>query len=138
MTETNDEPTPTIQRRKAGRYPAPPGKTKGGRRRQKAAERPSRDPVSSSVPAVRSRAPAPSDAFLALPAVIHRSGLSRSSLLRGVRDGSFPKPVKVSARAVRWLESAVSEWMQARLRDGCPASVTEAVALTVRAIEEEE
>ena len=40
-----------------------------------------------------------------------RTGLSRSGLYRAVADGSFPSPFKVSARAVRWSEAEVAEWL---------------------------
>ena len=41
------------------------------------------------------------DVLLASPEVERRSGLSRSTLYRKMRDGNFPVPLKVSARAVR-------------------------------------
>jgi prophage regulatory protein len=35
-------------------------------------------------------------------------------------EGTFPKPVKLGARAVAWVESEVEEWILARIeeRDG--------------------
>ena len=50
-----------------------------------------------------------------------RTGLSRSTILRKVRDGTFPAPVKTGKRAVRWRESDVSVWI-----DSCPPSNGEA------------
>jgi prophage regulatory protein len=40
-----------------------------------------------------------------------RLGLSRSHVWRMVKDGRFPKPRRLSSRAVAWLESDVSAWI---------------------------
>jgi len=32
-----------------------------------------------------------------------------------MQDGTFPKPIKLGARAVGWLESEIEEWLQARI-----------------------
>ncbi len=42
------------------------------------------------------------------------SGLSRASIYRLMRGGSFPLPVRVSAVAVRWKESDIRTWMRTR------------------------
>lgn len=52
------------------------------------------------------------DRILRLPAVLERTGLSRSTLYRKVRAGTFPKQVAISIRCAGWRESAVSEWMR--------------------------
>ncbi|GAA5784347.1 helix-turn-helix transcriptional regulator [Chitiniphilus shinanonensis] len=58
--------------------------------------------------------------ILRRPQVQQRTGLSRSSiyaeLQQGSRwfDASFPRPVKLSARCVGWLEAEVEAWVQAR------------------------
>lgn len=41
------------------------------------------------------------DVLLTRPEVERRTGLSRSTLYRKMRDGTFPVPLKVSERAVR-------------------------------------
>ena len=46
-----------------------------------------------------------------------RTGLSRSTIFRKVRDGTFPAPVKIGKRALRWLESGIRVWI-----DSCPPS----------------
>lgn len=48
------------------------------------------------------------DRFIRLPEVMRRFGLSRSTVLRMVEDGRLPKPRKIGARAVAWLESAIN------------------------------
>ena len=45
-----------------------------------------------------------------------RVGLARTTLYRKMREGSFPIPVKVGARAVRWPASEIEEWLAGRPR----------------------
>jgi len=52
------------------------------------------------------------DRILRLPAVLDRTGLSRSTLYRKIQAGTFPKQVPISVRCAGWRESAVSEWMR--------------------------
>jgi len=44
--------------------------------------------------------------------VLDRTGLSRSTLYRKIRKGSFPQQVKISARCSGWRESAIDAWMR--------------------------
>lgn len=59
--------------------------------------------------------------FLRLPAVLEKTGLSKTS---AYTLPSFPRPVKIKAGAgmqggARWVESEIDEWMQSliQLRD---------------------
>ena len=54
------------------------------------------------------------DRLLRREEVETRCGITRSSLYRLMREGLFPRPVKVGKRAVRWLESEISGWLQSR------------------------
>ena len=52
--------------------------------------------------------------FLRLPEVQIRTGKSRSSIYAGVRDGTFPKQIKLGGpRAVGWIEKEIEEYNQA-------------------------
>ena len=42
--------------------------------------------------------------------------LTRSSLYRLMKEGRFPIPVKVSARANRWRSDELAAWLDARPR----------------------
>ena len=42
--------------------------------------------------------------------------LGRSTLYKKMRDGTFPVPLKVSARAVRWRESEIRAYIDSRPR----------------------
>ena len=40
------------------------------------------------------------------------TGLSRSSLYRWIERGQFPKPLRLSARTVRWEASTIDDWVK--------------------------
>ncbi len=56
------------------------------------------------------------DVLLTRREVERRTGLSRSTLYRKMRDGTFPVPLKVSERAVRWRESDIRAYVDSRPR----------------------
>ncbi len=60
--------------------------------------------------------PTDQDVLLTRREVERRTGLSRSTIYRKMRDGSFPVPLKVSERAVRWRESDIRAYVDSRPR----------------------
>lgn len=44
-----------------------------------------------------------------------RTGLSRSTIYLRIKEGSFPPPVNLGARAVGWLEAEVDAWLTAKV-----------------------
>lgn len=56
----------------------------------------------------------PTPRMLRLPAVIELTGLRRDSIYRKAREGTFPKPRKLSERASAWREDEVRQWLDAR------------------------
>lgn len=48
--------------------------------------------------------------LLRLPAVIRRTGLSRSTIYRLMSEKQFPRPVKLSERAIGWRGSDIDLW----------------------------
>jgi prophage regulatory protein len=58
--------------------------------------------------------------IIKLQTVISTTGLSRSTIYALVAKRSFPQPVKLTERAVGWLDSEIQEWIefQAARRDG--------------------
>lgn len=46
------------------------------------------------------------------------TGRSRSAIYEGMADGTFPKPVKIGARAVAWPESSIRTWIAERMEGG--------------------
>lgn len=53
--------------------------------------------------------------ILRLPEVKIRVGLSRSSIYVAVSQGSFPKPIRLGARSVGWLEVEIEEWVSQKV-----------------------
>ena len=61
--------------------------------------------------------------ILRLPLVQERTGLSRSSIYLRISEGRFPRPISLGERAVGWLESEITEWLNRRIeasRQGRP------------------
>ena len=42
--------------------------------------------------------------------------LSRTTIWRGVRDGWFPAPIKISSGRVAWLEAEILDWISNQQR----------------------
>ena len=57
------------------------------------------------------------DKFLRMPAVEGLTGFRKSTIYEWMRDGRFPKPVRLGARMVAWPETAVLQWVQDRIAE---------------------
>ena len=53
--------------------------------------------------------------FLRLKDILQITALSKSTINRLISEGSFPKQVKLGKRAVVWVRSDFSNWMDQRL-----------------------
>ena len=53
--------------------------------------------------------------FLRISEVIHRVGVSRPTIYRWMREGTFPKQISIGANSVVWLESDIAKWMDQRI-----------------------
>ena len=49
--------------------------------------------------------------ILRMRTVLERTGLSRSTLYRKMRSGTFPNQVQLSEHCCGWRESAVNRWI---------------------------
>ena len=56
-----------------------------------------------------------STVILRLPAVMARTGLSRSSVYLRVSRGLFPKQVTLGGRASGWIEAEIQEWIEQQI-----------------------
>ena len=58
------------------------------------------------------------------PEVVARTGLSRTTIWRRVRAGTFPAPVELGANSIGWPADAVEAWLKSRPRRtyGAPTS----------------
>lgn len=53
--------------------------------------------------------------ILRLPAVRHRTGLSRATIYRKMNAGDFPKARQLSTQCVGWLETEIETWIAGRM-----------------------
>jgi prophage regulatory protein len=53
--------------------------------------------------------------ILRLPNVKAITGLSRSTIYLRMSEGAFPKHINLGSRAVGWLKTEVSDWMEQRI-----------------------
>ena len=59
--------------------------------------------------------------FIKLPEVVSICCMSKTSIYAAIRQGRFPKPVKLGNRCAVWVKSEVHGWV-----DSCIASSREA------------
>ncbi len=50
------------------------------------------------------------------PAVEEITGLKRSAIYDLMARGEFPRPIKLTGKAVAWPESAIRQWLENRVR----------------------
>jgi prophage regulatory protein len=43
--------------------------------------------------------------------VLNRTGLSRSTLYRKIKEGTFPRQVAISINGAGWFESEINRWI---------------------------
>jgi len=46
-----------------------------------------------------------------LKTVLHRTGLSRSTIYRKIGDGTFPRQIPISINGAGWHESEINRWV---------------------------
>ena len=63
-------------------------------------------------PTIWPRGPPPK--MLRFSDVIAATGLSRTTVWRRIREGSFPAPISLGKNSVGWPEPAITAWLQSR------------------------
>lgn len=53
--------------------------------------------------------------ILRRPEVINAVGLSTATIYRLMSENKFPKPVKLGARSVGWVETDIQSWLEERI-----------------------
>lgn len=56
----------------------------------------------------------PPDDMLRFGDVIRRTGLSRSTIWRRVRAGTFPAPISLGENSVGWPSNVIADWIASR------------------------
>ena len=59
--------------------------------------------------------------LLRLPSVMRMTGLARSTIYKLIAQKQFPAPVKLSERAVAWLQPEIDKWIGSRTRSSSSA-----------------
>ncbi|MEE9250365.1 MAG: AlpA family transcriptional regulator [Alphaproteobacteria bacterium] len=54
--------------------------------------------------------------MLRVPEVMARTGLSRTTLWRRVRAGTFPAPIQLGENSIGWPASEITAWLASRPR----------------------
>ncbi|MBS0277538.1 MAG: AlpA family phage regulatory protein [Proteobacteria bacterium] len=72
--------------------------------------------------------------ILRMRTVLDRTGLSRSTIYRKMREGTFPRQVEISEHCRGWRESAINRWMAdpAAYRENVSAEPLPASAVLAR------
>lgn len=67
----------------------------------------------------------PRDRLIRLPEVESMTGCKKSTIYQMIGAGDFPRPIRLTARAVAWPETAVLQWVQDRIGQ-CQKQTSEA------------
>lgn len=51
------------------------------------------------------------DRLIRMPELVERTGFSRTTIYRRVKDGTLPRPLLVGSSAIAWRESQIDEWI---------------------------
>lgn len=55
--------------------------------------------------------------ILKINEVVQKCNLSRATIYKKVKEGTFPKQIKLSERSSGWLESEVNQWIESRVKE---------------------
>ncbi|ERF78736.1 DNA-binding protein [Gallibacterium genomosp. 2] len=55
--------------------------------------------------------------FIRLNEVIKKTGLSKGTIYKYMKDGSFPSNIPISDKVVVWLESEVDQWINSKINE---------------------
>src|SRR4029078_13687663 len=53
--------------------------------------------------------------ILRLPQVVEATGETRSTIYKRISEGEFPRPVKLGAKSVGWVEAEIAGYNEARI-----------------------
>ena len=54
--------------------------------------------------------------IMRLPAVMARTGLSRSTIYLRISKDCFPRSISLGSRAVGWIDTEVNEWVAQQIK----------------------
>tara|TARA_R110001599_G_scaffold336565_1_gene554387 strand:- start:30829 stop:31050 length:222 start_codon:yes stop_codon:yes gene_type:complete len=56
--------------------------------------------------------------LIRMPQLLRVIPLSRNTIYKKMRDGSFPQSVKLSSNSVAWRESDIVDWLDSLVKGG--------------------
>lgn len=54
--------------------------------------------------------------MIKLHAVISKVGLSKPTIYSRIREGKFPRPVKLGPKSVAWVEYEIDSWLTEKMQ----------------------
>ncbi|MBA6350716.1 AlpA family transcriptional regulator [Colwellia sp. BRX9-1] len=66
------------------------------------------------------------------PAVTNKTGFSKSTLYNRIKDGTFPPPISLGARAVGFIASEVDAIIQAWCEEQTPKQIKQLVSELIK------
>lgn len=55
--------------------------------------------------------------ILKIDEVVQKCHMSRATIYKKAKEGTFPKQIKLSERSSGWLESEINDWIQNRIEE---------------------
>jgi len=55
--------------------------------------------------------------ILKIQDVVHKCNLSKATIYKKAKEGTFPKQIKLSERSSGWLESEINDWIASKVSD---------------------
>lgn len=53
--------------------------------------------------------------MLRMKNVLEITGLSRSTVYESIKQGNFPKQIKLGVKAVGWTSDSINEWLESKI-----------------------
>lgn len=55
--------------------------------------------------------------LIRMPEVLSKTGFKKSWVYLLISSNSFPKPIKIGARAIAFVEAEIDEWVEERINE---------------------
>lgn len=55
--------------------------------------------------------------IIRLPDLLNKTGFSKTTAYRLIKEAGFPQPIALGGRAVGWVESEIDAWIEQRMHD---------------------
>jgi prophage regulatory protein len=56
--------------------------------------------------------------IIRMPQLVEKTGVSRAHVYALMKDGAFPRPIRLGRRAVGWRAADVDSWLESRPQAG--------------------